>query len=459
MRNTENSTNEFSEYDWNKGLAIALDIHKCGESRGREGDDEWKKALGPNGYEECHATGLYATGFLFENILNWCYANCEDQEINADMFEDIDDPTAKKTNDEDQVVEESVVALPYKLINKLNKLLLSVSFQIFIIILLVMAIFVQDNVFIMSNPKSKLISDLVVVIVSATCGGIAFACAGQPAITGYLLAGSVIGPGGLSFVSELVRLRIVRAVAIMGGLLQIFLFMCLSGVIAVKLIFAVEKVLAFEYNFSASTMVGGCKLTVVKKTFDGEDIKGERVFLGSLKFVLEKKVLALSTGQVNVGTYFAGFCGGFIICAASDPRWLVTFITFLAVLSLFSRTCIPWFINLMISLSSQTNELYQLASVAFCLIVASSPAGVMISTTDHAQHTLEQVGMSLAQIREFAFVLLNRASNLHLIEVRVRQAVSSASWHDNSLVRNFSSFSPKRTKMKQSNAVNFCIRN
>ncbi|CAN6563828.1 unnamed protein product [Malus baccata var. baccata] len=47
----------------------------------------------------------------------------------------------------------------------------------------------KDNIFIMSNRKSKypvlqldlrLISDLVVVIVSATCGGIAFACAGQP---------------------------------------------------------------------------------------------------------------------------------------------------------------------------------------------------------------------------------------------------------------------------------------
>ena len=80
----------------------------------------------------------------------------------------------------------------------------------------------QDNIFIISNPKSKypvlqldlryatqysviwsvgwkylfcmetyllnvyycrLISDLVVVIVSATCGGIAFACLGQPVST------------------------------------------------------------------------------------------------------------------------------------------------------------------------------------------------------------------------------------------------------------------------------------
>ncbi|CDP03181.1 unnamed protein product [Coffea canephora] len=72
----------------------------------------------------------------------------------------------------------------------------------------------EDNEFTLSNSKSKfpilqldirLISDLVVVIVSATCGGIAFACAGQPVITGYLLAGSVVGPGGFSIVSEMVQ--------------------------------------------------------------------------------------------------------------------------------------------------------------------------------------------------------------------------------------------------------------
>ncbi|KDO65356.1 hypothetical protein CISIN_1g0099512mg, partial [Citrus sinensis] len=66
----------------------------------------------------------------------------------------------------------------------------------------------------MSNKKSKypvlqvdlrLISDLVVVIVSAAIGGIIFSCLGQPVIVGYLLAGSIIGPGGLKFISELVQ--------------------------------------------------------------------------------------------------------------------------------------------------------------------------------------------------------------------------------------------------------------
>ncbi|PKA57214.1 K(+) efflux antiporter 4 [Apostasia shenzhenica] len=374
----------------------------------------------------------------------------------------------------------------------------------------------KDNVFIISNPKSKypilqldlrLISDLVVVIVSATCGGIAFACAGQPVITGYLLAGSLIGPGGLSFVSEMVqvetvaqfgvifllfalglefstaKIRVVRAVAILGGLLQILLFICLSGITA--------------------SLCGG-------KTKEG-------VFVGAflsmsstavvLKFLMERNSINALHGQVTVGTLILQDCAvgllfallpvlrgtsGVLQGAISMTKSLIVLCTFLAILSILSRTCVPWFLKLMINLSSQTNELYQLASVAFCLLVAwcsdklglslelgSFAAGVMISTTDLSQHTLEQiepirnffaalflasigmlihvhflwnhvdillasvilviiiktvivttvvkgfgysnktsllVGMSLAQIGEFAFVLLSRASNLHLVE-------------------------------------------
>ncbi|XP_043721472.1 K(+) efflux antiporter 4 isoform X2 [Telopea speciosissima] len=374
----------------------------------------------------------------------------------------------------------------------------------------------KDNVFIISNPKSKypvlqldlrLISDLVVVIVSATCGGIAFACAGQPVITGYLLAGSLIGPGGLSFVSELVqvetvaqfgvifllfalglefsvtKLRVVRAVAVLGGLLQIFLFMCLCGITA--------------------SLCGG-------KPSEGVFV-GVLLSMSStavvLKFLMERNSINALHGQVTIGILILQDCAvgllfallpvlggtsGILQGVMSMTKSLVLLITFLAILSILSRTCLPWFLKLMISLSSQTNELYQLASVAFCLLVAwcsdklglslelgSFAAGVMISTTDLAQHTLEQVepirnffaalflasigmlihvhflwnhvdillaavilviviktfviavvvkgfgygnktsllvGMSLAQIGEFAFVLLSRASNIHLVE-------------------------------------------
>ncbi|EER88524.1 hypothetical protein BDA96_10G222500 [Sorghum bicolor] len=374
----------------------------------------------------------------------------------------------------------------------------------------------KDNVFIISNPKSKypvlqldlrLISDLVVVIVSATCGGIAFACLGQPVITGYLLAGSIIGPGGFSFVNEMVqvetvaqfgvifllfalglefstaKLRVVRAVAVLGGLLQIMLFMFLCGILA--------------------TLCGG-------KTKEGVFV-GVLLSMSStavvLKFLMERNSINALHGQVTVGTLILQDCAvgllfallpilsgtsGLLHGVASMTKSLVVLISFLTILSILSRTGVPWFLKLMISLSSQTNELYQLASVAFCLLFAwcsdklglslelgSFAAGVMISTTDLAQHTLEQiepirnffaalflasigmlinvhflwnhvdillaavilvitvktfivaivvkgfgysnktsllVGMSLAQIGEFAFVLLSRASSIHLIE-------------------------------------------
>lgn len=374
----------------------------------------------------------------------------------------------------------------------------------------------KDNVFIISNFKSKypvlqldlrLISDLVVVIVAATCGGIAFACAGQPVITGYLLAGSIVGPGGFNVVSEMVqvetvaqfgvifllfalglefsttKLRVVRAVAVLGGLLQILLFMCLCGITV--------------------SLCGG-------KSSEG-------IFVGAflsmsstavvLKFLMEKNSTNTIHGQVTIGTLILQDCAvgllfallpvlggtsGVLQGVISMTKSLLTLVAFLVILTILSRTCVPWFLKLMISLSSQTNELYQLAAVAFCLLVAwcsdklglslelgSFAAGVMISTTDLAQHTLEQVepirnffaalflasigmlihvhflwnhvdillasvilviivktavifivvkgfaynnktsllvGMSLAQIGEFAFVLLSRASNLHLVE-------------------------------------------
>ncbi|KAH9761556.1 K(+) efflux antiporter 6 [Citrus sinensis] len=322
----------------------------------------------------------------------------------------------------------------------------------------------KDNVFIISNFKSKypvlqldlrLISDLVVVIVFATCGGIAFACAGQPVITGYLLAGSIIGPGGFNFVSEMVQLFGIKLSE--GVFVGTFLSMSSTAVV--------------------------------------------------LKFLMEKNSTNALHGQVTIGTLILQDCAVGLLFALlpvlggtsgvlqgmiSITKLLVVLIAFLGILSILSRTCVPWLLKLMTSLSSQTNELYQLASVAFCLLVAwcsdklglslelgSFAAGVMISTTDLAQHTLEQiepirnmfaalflasigmlihvhflwnhidillasvilvitiktiivftvvkgfgynnktsvlVGMSLAQIGEFAFVLLSRSSNLHLVE-------------------------------------------
>ncbi|KAA3486125.1 K(+) efflux antiporter 4-like [Gossypium australe] len=419
----------------------------------------------------------------------------------------------------------------------------------------------NDNVFIISNPKSKypvlqldlrLISDLVVVIVSATCGGIAFACAGQPVITGYLLAGSIIGPGGFSFVGEMVqvetvaqfgvifllfalglefsttKLRVVRAVAVLGGLLQIFLFMCLCGitvswVLRILQCYGVFLPLysdyySYEFLMDAATcflqLCGGkpsegvfvgaflsmssTAVVNISELHIDSDF-GLLKFFSVLKFLMERNSLSALHGQVTVGILILQDCAVGLLFALL-PVGDFDYIS-------------GHFDNIIPDLCAVTNELYQLASVAFCLLVAwcsdklglslelgSFAAGVMISTTDLGQHTLEQVqksllanscpsglkhysihlvepirnffaalflasigmlihvhflwnhvdillaavilviviktmvvaavvkgfrysnktsllvGMSLAQIGEFAFVLLSRASNLHLVE-------------------------------------------
>ncbi|GAV61857.1 Na_H_Exchanger domain-containing protein [Cephalotus follicularis] len=377
----------------------------------------------------------------------------------------------------------------------------------------------EDNVFVMSNKKSKypvlqvdlrLISDLVVVIVSAAIGGIIFSCLGQPVIVGYLLAGSLIGPGGLKFISEMVqvetvaqfgvvfllfalglefsltKLKVVGPVAVLGGLLQIIIFIGLCGITA----------MLCRAKLSEGVFVG-CFLSMSSTAV-------------VVKFLVERNSNTALHGQVTVGTLIFQDCAvgllfallpvlggnsGLLQGMISIGKLLLVLSIYLTVASLLSWSFVPRFLKLMIQLSSQTNELYQLAAVAFCLLSAwcsdklglslelgSFVAGVMISTTDFAQHTLDQVepirnlfaalflssigmlihvhflwnhmdillasvilvvvvktavaavvikafgystrtsfivGVLLAQIGEFAFVLLSRASNLHLVEPKM----------------------------------------
>ncbi|KAK4436348.1 K(+) efflux antiporter 5 [Sesamum alatum] len=374
----------------------------------------------------------------------------------------------------------------------------------------------KDNVFVMSNKKSKypvlqvdfrLISDLVVVIVSAAIGGIIFSCLGQPVIVGYLLAGSIIGPGGLKFISEMVqvetvaqfgvvfllfalglefslsKLKVVGPVAVLGGLLQIVILIFLSGITAVLC----------GARLSEGVFVG-CFMSMSSTAV-------------VVKFLVERNSNNALHGQVTIGTLIFQDCAvgllfallpvlggnsGILRGMLSMGKLLLTLSIYLAVASVLTWLFVPRLLKLMMQLSSQTNELYQLAAVAFCLMSAwcsdklglslelgSFVAGVMISTTEFAQHTLDQVepirnffaalflssigmlihvhflwthvdillasvivvvvvkttvaavitkafgysirtslivGVLLAQIGEFAFVLLGRASNIHLIE-------------------------------------------
>ncbi|XP_070053252.1 K(+) efflux antiporter 5 isoform X2 [Nicotiana tomentosiformis] len=356
----------------------------------------------------------------------------------------------------------------------------------------------KDNVFVMSNKKSKypvlqvdvrLISDLVVVIVSAAIGGIIFSCLGQPVIVGYLLAGSLIGPGGLKFISEMVqvetvaqfgvvfllfalglefsltKLKVVGPVAVLGGLLQIVILMFLCGTTA----------MLCGANLSEGVFVG-CFLSMSSTAV-------------VVKFLVEKNSNNALHGQVTIGTLIFQDCAvgllfallpvlggnsGLLHGIISMGKLLLILSMYLSVASIVTWSFVPRFLKLMIRLSSQCSD-----KLGLSLELGSFVAGVMISTTDFAQHTLDQVepirnlfaalflasigmlihvqflwthvdillasvilvivfkttvatmitkvfgynirtsvivGLLLAQIGEFAFVLLSRASNLHIVQ-------------------------------------------
>ena len=124
----------------------------------------------------------------------------------------------------------------------------------------------KDNEYVLSKPNEegsmgltldpRLIRDLGVLIAACAVLGLAMEMVRQPTINGYFVAGSLVGPGGLKWIKEIVqvqsvaqlgvvlllftlglelnlgKLRSVRDVAIFGGALQIVLMSTLGGVAA-----------------------------------------------------------------------------------------------------------------------------------------------------------------------------------------------------------------------------------
>ncbi|VAI24487.1 unnamed protein product [Triticum turgidum subsp. durum] len=298
----------------------------------------------------------------------------------------------------------------------------------------------EDNVFVMSNRKTKyptlqldlrLIKDLVVIIVSATAGGIIFSCLGQPVIVGYLLAGSLIGPGGLNLINEMVqvetfaqfgvvfllfalglefslpKLKVVGPVAVLGGVLQIALFMFLCGLTAALCGAKLSEGVFVGTFLSMSSTAVVSKFLVEKgstNALHGQVTIGTLILQTFVSSSLNQSLIINKYGATNT-VYFVlsnGLCNSRVNCL--EARLMERLCSWPAVCSHSSSGWFKWHIWRNDVNGETTNELYQLAAVAFCLLLAwcsdylglslelgSFLAGVMISTTDFAHHTLEQV--------------------------------------------------------------------
>ncbi len=55
------------------------------------------------------------------------------------------------------------------------------------------------------NLDPQFVRDLTVLIAASAAAGVLMGCLGQPAINGYFLAGSLVGPGGFKLIKEIVQ--------------------------------------------------------------------------------------------------------------------------------------------------------------------------------------------------------------------------------------------------------------
>ena len=371
----------------------------------------------------------------------------------------------------------------------------------------------SDNEFVISNPKSgtmelqqdlQLIRDLVILFFSAAIGSTIFCLLGQPVITGYLLAGSFIGPGGLGVIVELVqvetlaqfgiifllfglglefsaaKLRQVRGVAVLGGCLQIAMMMLLCGVVSDVTGAGMKEgiFVGALLSMSSTAIAGKCIIEGgTTNALHGQITMGTLILQDCCVGLLFALVPVLAGGK-TLGQCLFTLVGIFFKIAV-----------FLCACFCLSRTLVQKMFRFA---SKQVPELFQIIAIAFCLAISLGSdqlglslefgaffAGVMISATPHAESTVENlhqiqnifaalfmvsiglivnpfflwihadillgslliivtlktclvaivvrafgyspgvcltVGISLAQIGEFSFVLLSRASNAGLVE-------------------------------------------
>tara|TARA_Y100001954_G_scaffold239288_1_gene312722 strand:- start:16435 stop:18321 length:1887 start_codon:yes stop_codon:yes gene_type:complete len=282
-----------------------------------------------------------------------------------------------------------------------------------------------DNEFVMSNPKRgtmelqqdlRLINDLVIMLCSAAVSGAVFGLLNQPLITGYIVAGSLVGPGGLGMIVELVqvetfaqfgiifllfglglefnisKLQQVRDVAVYGGVLQMVLSMLVCGVISdFAGASAKEGVFVGAFLSVSSTAV------VAKCLIEQDNLRTVpgQITMGTL--ILQDCTIGLLFALIPV----LGSSRGLSATLTSFSGVLLKMVAFTVICVILSELVTKRIFRFVVT---HSNESYQLTAVAFCLTVACATehiglsmelgafvAGVALSTTPYAEKTLHDL--------------------------------------------------------------------
>jgi monovalent cation:H+ antiporter-2, CPA2 family len=263
----------------------------------------------------------------------------------------------------------------------------------------------------------RLIVDLVSILAAAAAGGIMAGLAGQPALLGYIVGGTIVGPAGLGLIKELIQ---VETLAQFG---------------AAFLLFA----LGVEFSFSELRKVrnisiggGGLQivLTILVTTLISVSVgwvttPQQGVFLGAilslsstavvLKSLMEANETATAHGQVMLGILVVqDLALGFMLAvlpALDEPpaaigaaliQATIKIGLFAAGATIAGIWVIPRLLRLLASIESR--ELFLLGVVTLCLGIAvlteklglsiemgAFVAGLMISEVEYADRTLTYV--------------------------------------------------------------------
>eukprot|EP00892_Ulva_mutabilis_P000016 jgi/Ulvmu1/10014/UM059_0063.1 len=381
----------------------------------------------------------------------------------------------------------------------------------------------DNNEYVLSRSKAGvaltldplLIQDLTVVLTTSSVFGILFEAIKQPTLNGYILAGSLVGPDGLALVKELVqveslaqvgvqlllfglgmefnieKLRTVGSVAILGGLIQIGLFIAISAIGALLIGGA-----AADGIFVGALVSMSSTSVVVKMLGDRGNSAVSQIVIGTL--ILQDCSVGLMFALMPVLATLRDPSSGLDPEAFGEIVLLILKVLFKLVLTLaataaLSRGLVPQMI--MYVKKKYSDELFQMSMVAYCMTCAwccgklglshelgAFLAGIMVGTMHQHEDVLHAtvqvrnvftglflasiglvispvfifehirllsigavfvllvkgllisvvvyyfgyswntalaVGFSLAQVGEFAFVLLSLASQLGLISNRL----------------------------------------
>ncbi|CAD7704226.1 unnamed protein product, partial [Ostreobium quekettii] len=174
----------------------------------------------------------------------------------------------------------------------------------------------QDNEYVLSTPKHfaaltldpRLIKDLTILITTAAAIGMVFEAIGQPVINGYLIAGAIVGPGGLMLIKELVQVESLSQLGVQ------FLLFYLGMEFSVFKMRVVGGVALMGGLIEASIFVGGAALLAA--IFGG--VMAQGIFLGALISMSSTSVVvkvleashstATQYGQITIGTLILQDC-------------------------------------------------------------------------------------------------------------------------------------------------------